>query len=104
MGLTPRQRELLAYLSERETCPSYGEMRAALKLASKSSVARLVDGLWERGYVSRIPDRARSIELTPKAHLALGGPPEPERHPYDVVLLPMHGIINGEERPNPRFR
>jgi repressor LexA len=63
MGLTPRQRELLAYLSERDLCPSYEEMLAALDLKGKNAVARLLGRLEERGYIRRLPNRARAIEV-----------------------------------------
>lgn len=62
-GLTTRQRELLAYLKERETCPSFEEMQAALGLHSKSGVHRLLQALEERGYIRRQYHRARSIEV-----------------------------------------
>lgn len=66
-GLTPRQRELLAYIENRiETdlvCPSYDEMAAAFNIA-KSHAYRLVDGLEERGYIKRARGhRARCLEV-----------------------------------------
>jgi SOS-response transcriptional repressor LexA len=63
LGLTPRQRELLAYISERELCPSFDEMRRALGYASKEGVGRILRALEERGYIRRLPNRARAIEV-----------------------------------------
>jgi hypothetical protein len=51
-GLTPRAAELLAYLRERETTPSYAEMGRLLGVKSKSSVWRLVAQLEERGAIT----------------------------------------------------
>lgn len=66
-GLTSRQRELLmfirSHIGEHGIAPSYDEMMAAIGLASKSGVHRLVKALEERGYISRLPDRARAITL-----------------------------------------
>jgi len=65
--LTPRQSALYDYLKARQAAsnvgPSFEEMRAAIGLQSKSGIARLVAGLEERGYVRRLPNHARSIEI-----------------------------------------
>jgi SOS-response transcriptional repressor LexA len=53
MGITPRMRELLAYLKEREVCPSYKEIAAALKWSSTSAVHRVLQSLTERGHIIR---------------------------------------------------
>ena len=76
MGLTPRQRDLLAYLREREMCPSFDEMRRALRLNSNSSVQRLIEALEERGFIRRLPNRARAIEvLKPLPPVIIKGQP-----------------------------
>lgn len=62
MGLTPKARALLVYLSNCEFCPSYREMREVVGLSS-SGVQRLVAQLEERGYIRRLPNRARAIEV-----------------------------------------
>lgn len=66
-GLTPRQRDFLeAFKSFEQThgyTPSYIEMAVALGYSSKESVFRLVNGLEERGYLCRLPNKARSIKL-----------------------------------------
>jgi repressor LexA len=66
--LTQRQHQLLqfiqGYLSNRGVPPSFEEMRDALKLKSKSGIHRLIMGLEERGYIRRLPYRARALEVT----------------------------------------
>ncbi len=68
MALTERQAECLAFLKRRlaETggvCPSYDEITAALGLASKSGVHRLLSGLELRGRIRRLPHKVRAIEV-----------------------------------------
>jgi repressor LexA len=66
--LTQRQHQLLqfiqGYLSNHGVPPSFEEMRDALKLKSKSGIHRLIMGLEERGYIRRLPYRARALEVT----------------------------------------
>ncbi len=59
--LTPRARELLVFLSGREACPTFEEMRRALGLGSKSGVVRLLGQLEGRGYVRRRKGCERAI-------------------------------------------
>ena len=65
--LTEKQHQLLSYLSdyqaEKDITPSFDEMRAAIGLASKSGIHRLVSALEERGYIRKLPNRARAIEI-----------------------------------------
>jgi repressor LexA len=65
--LTKKQRELLLFLSGRlkdtGVSPSYDEMKEALDLKSKSGIHRLITGLEERGYIRRLPHRARAVEV-----------------------------------------
>ena len=74
--LTRKQSELLAYLSDHmqqhDVPPSFDEMRDALGLASKSGVHRLVSGLEERGYIRRLANRARAIEILKPVKAATG--------------------------------
>jgi repressor LexA len=66
--LTRKQHELLMYIHERikETgvSPSFDEMKEALDLASKSGIHRLITALEERGFLRRLPHRARALEVT----------------------------------------
>ena len=75
--LTRKQSELLTYLSDHmqqhNVPPSFDEMRDALGLASKSGVHRLVSGLEERGYIRRLANRARAIEILKPVTAAAGG-------------------------------
>jgi repressor LexA len=77
--LTTKQKDLLAFIHERlqETGvpPSFEEMKEALDLQSKSGVHRLIMALEERGFIRRLPHRARAIEVIklPEA-MADGGP------------------------------
>lgn len=65
--LTKKQRDLLLFIHERmsvdDVPPSFEEMKEALNLRSKSGIHRLVTGLVERGYIERLPHRARAIEI-----------------------------------------
>jgi repressor LexA len=65
--LTRKQFELLRFVHERlkETGvpPSFDEMKDALNLRSKSGIHRLITALEERGFIRRLPNRARAIEV-----------------------------------------
>lgn len=65
--LTRKQRDLLLFIHERMTggdiAPSFEEMKEALGLKSKSGVHRLISALVERGYLERLPHRARALEV-----------------------------------------
>ncbi len=65
--LTQKQKELLLFIHERmqETGvpPSFDEMKDALDLKSKSGIHRLITALVERGFIRRLPHRARAIEV-----------------------------------------
>lgn len=65
--LTHKQRELLLLIHNRmargELAPSFDEMRNLLGLKSKSGIHRLITGLVERGYLQRLPHRARALEV-----------------------------------------
>lgn len=65
--LTRKQKELLFLIRDRVTQdgvpPSFDEMKAALGLRSKSGIHRLIMGLEERGFIRRLPHRARALEI-----------------------------------------
>src|SRR4051794_11675243 len=65
--LTRKQAELLRFIHERLTeagvPPSFDEMKDALDLRSKSGIHRLITALEERGFIRRLPNRARAIEV-----------------------------------------
>jgi repressor LexA len=101
--LTRKQSELLTYIQERlkesGVSPSFEEMKDALALKSKSGVHRLISALEERGFIRRLPNRARALEVLrmPDAKAGIAAqqrasvtPPEAAN---DVVELPLHGRI-----------
>jgi repressor LexA len=65
--LTRKQHELLLYihkhLGDHGVSPSFDEMKEALNLKSKSGIHRLISGLEERGFIRRLPHRARALEV-----------------------------------------
>jgi repressor LexA len=102
--LTRKQHELLLYIDQRlgETgvSPSFEEMKEALDLKSKSGVHRLISALEERGFIKRLANRARALEVL-RMPEARGGAaatstgkavalPAPAN---DVMELPLHGRI-----------
>lgn len=111
--LTAKQHELLLFIHRRleETgiSPSFEEMKDALDLRSKSGVHRLISALEERGFIRRLPNRARALEVVrqpenmrPGAAPRTAGDPigqvvaPPRAAPRaanDVVDIPLHGRI-----------
>lgn len=65
--LTRKQYDLLMFIHEKlqnsGVSPSFEEMKAALDLKSKSGIHRLITGLEERGFLRRLPNRARALEV-----------------------------------------
>ena len=65
--LTRKQYELLLFinqhLSQHGVSPSFDEMKDALALKSKSGIHRLITGLEERGFIQRLPHRARALQV-----------------------------------------
>ena len=113
--LTAKQHELIRFIQQRleETgiSPSFEEMKDALDLKSKSGVHRLISALEERGFIRRLPNRARALEVirmpedatpAPRASVAANdavtaigaAPPRPAPEPAnDVIEIPLHGRI-----------
>jgi repressor LexA len=77
--LTQKQSDLLRFIHERlkETGvpPSFDEMKEALDLRSKSGIHRLILALEERGFIRRLPNRARALEVLrlPESAMPRGG-------------------------------
>lgn len=73
--LTRKQQELLFFIHDnmKKTgiSPSFDEMKEALDLASKSGIHRLVTALEERGFIRRLPNRARALEVIRLPHTAM---------------------------------
>lgn len=110
--LTRKQHELLSFIQTRLDAsgisPSFEEMKEALDLKSKSGVHRLISALEERGFIRRLPNRARALEVLRDADAprpretvrrsssALASAPAPARAPEpanDVIEIPLHGRI-----------
>ena len=113
--LTRKQHELIRFIQDRleETgiSPSFEEMKEALDLKSKSGVHRLISALEERGFIRRLPNRARALEVlkqpedvTTKASAraaansnssltTLVKPAAPKAPANDVIEIPLHGRI-----------
>lgn len=99
--LTAKQRELLLYihrrLGETGVSPSFDEMREALELKSKSGVHRLISALEERGFIRRLPNRARALEVIklPEGMAPVAVPARPliPAAANDTIEIPLHGRI-----------
>ena len=111
--LTAKQHELLRFiqrkLEETGISPSFEEMKEALDLKSKSGVHRLISALEERGFIRRLPNRARALEVlrepenvlaerktapAPDNVVRMPTAPRPAPPPAnDVVEIPLHGRI-----------
>jgi repressor LexA len=112
--LTRKQHDLLCFIHDRlaETgiSPSFEEMKDALELASKSGVHRLISALEERGFIRRLANRARALEVVKMPEragnpqtsaggnivnfppAAKTGTPAPQAA-NDVLEIPLHGRI-----------
>ena len=101
--LTKKQHELLSYIHEHLSLngvsPSFEEMKEALALKSKSGVHRLISALEERGFIRRLPNRARALEVMrmPDVKAGIASKPTPPvtvpEAANDVIELPLHGRI-----------
>jgi repressor LexA len=110
--LTRKQHELIRFiqtrLEETGVSPSFEEMKEALDLKSKSGVHRLISALEERGFIRRLPNRARALEVlkqpedvtnkapaTKAENVVALKRPEPARAApaNDVIEIPLHGRI-----------
>jgi repressor LexA len=98
--LTAKQRELLLLIDDRlktgGISPSFDEMRDALGLKSKSGVHRLISALEERGFIRRLPNRARALEvlkLPDTAPAPVTGRPVVPSPANDTIEIPLHGRI-----------
>ena len=95
--LTRKQYELLMFIHERlkETGvpPSFDEMKDALDLRSKSGIHRLIVALEERGFIRRLPNRARALEVLKMPDAATSTAPPRGRQTFrpSVVGTPSAG-------------
>ena len=99
--LTAKQHELLLFINERlnqsGVSPSFDEMREALDLKSTSGVHRLISALEERGFIRRLPNRARALEVLklPESATPAAAVPRPvvPAAANDTIEIPLHGRI-----------
>ncbi|NBC36124.1 transcriptional repressor LexA [Novosphingobium sp. FSY-8] len=117
--LTRKQHELIRFIQARledtGVSPSFEEMKEALDLKSKSGVHRLISALEERGFIRRLPNRARALEILRQPEDVTGGArpaatvetaAKPVTKPVvdttrkvvpaaanDIVEIPLHGRI-----------
>jgi len=100
--LTAKQRELLLFVDQRlkqdGISPSFDEMREALDLKSKSGVHRLISALEERGFIRRLPNRARALEVVKLPEVQASAKvvqlrPAAPAAANDTLEIPLHGRI-----------
>jgi repressor LexA len=113
--LTAKQQQLLLFIKQHldkgGVSPSFEEMKEALDLKSKSGIHRLISALEERGFIRRLPNRARALEvvklpdglsvLPPAAQPAAPSAQPIRKSPpamlpvaaNDIIEVPLHGRI-----------
>ena len=112
--LTAKQHELIRFIQQRledtGISPSFEEMKEALDLKSKSGVHRLISALEERGFIRRLPNRARALEVVKLPEDAVTGSDKPSaandlvgaamptktvapEPANDIIEVPLHGRI-----------
>lgn len=117
--LTAKQHELIRFIQQKledtGISPSFEEMKEALDLKSKSGVHRLISALEERGFIRRLPNRARALEVIklPEDAVTLPASAQPAqvssandtivaahaakaiapRAANDIIDVPLHGRI-----------
>src|SRR6201996_248041 len=89
--LTKKQHQLLLFIRERMAsdgiAPSFDEMKEALQLKSKSGIHRLITALEERGFLRRLPHRARALEVVKLPQQATTAAPPKGRAPFKPQLV-----------------
>lgn len=105
--LTKKQRDLLVfindYIQRTGLSPSFEEMKTGLDLKSKSGIHRLINALVERGFLERLPNKARALEvkklpenvvpLTARKQASAPNFRPSNTNSEEVVQLPLHGKI-----------
>lgn len=97
--LTKKQKDLLLFIHERmsedDIPPSFEEMKIALGLKSKSGIHRLISALVERGYIERLPHRARALEIKRLPEGMSKTQPQMTSTPISSTLdeVPLYGKI-----------
>ncbi len=101
--LTQQQKHMLTVLidhfNDHDVPPSFEELCKIMDLKSKSGIHRLLSGLEERGYIRRLPNRARAIEVlkypdgSPKTETATAPISQDIAPPSEAVTIPLLGKI-----------
>jgi len=118
--LTKKQKELFDYINivnkEKGISPSYEEMKNKLNLKSKSGIHRIISALEERGFIRKLANKARAIEIINKVDninrslnkidtvidiplygkIAAGTPIEAISNSTSIVSTPVNMITTGE--------
>jgi repressor LexA len=108
--LTSKQHELLMFIHERlkeaGVPPSFDEMKDALDLRSKSGIHRLIKALEERGFIKRLPNRARAIEVVRMPESMTPAAPAPRARGFSPSVIEgslgrMRPVADGESMIEP---
>jgi repressor LexA len=95
--LTTKQKELLLFINDRikdtGVSPSFDEMKEALDLASKSGIHRLITALEERGFIRRLANRARALEVLKLPDSAIPQAGARQRRDFRPALVSNQGGI-----------
>lgn len=107
--LTKKQRDLLLFINDYTLktglSPSFEEMKDGLDLRSKSGIHRLINALVERGFLERLPNKARALEVkklpentgaaanAPRKTATVSNFKQAPANVNEVVAIPMQGKI-----------
>ena len=105
--LTVKQKDLLdfinLYYKDNDVFPTYEEMKHALNIKSKSSIHKLISSIEERGFIERIPHKARAIQLKDTQNqkrlpflgrIAAGNPIEAIANSFEHISVPDYLVKN----------
>ena len=110
--LTFKQKKLLDFLvdyyNENNVYPTFDEMRDSLKIKSKSGIHKLLSSLEEKGYVNRLPHKARALSINSSVNeneknlpflgrIAAGNPIEAITGSFEQISVPNYLINNKDE-------
>ena len=113
--LTLKQKKLLDYINsyfkKNRIFPTYDEMREALNIKSKSSIHKLISCIEERGFITRIPHKARAIKLNTiekksetleesipfLGRIAAGNPIEAISNSFEKISVPDYLVNRSDE-------
>lgn len=105
--LTRKQHELLMFIHKRleegGVSPSFDEMKEALSLKSKSGIHRLITALEERGFIRRLPHRARALEVLklPEGAVTAAAEPAPAMRGFSPNVIPGNFPMRSGGREQP---